>query len=178
MEFITAENYLCFYSLFEMILRDMGRNKWSQYSLANIFGVVLPNGEKIPNVDNVIYDDNEAMCGAHIDCNMINDFFKKESIALQINYVKANPYGVYNIDNEIMKDKYCIYAYSYGALYDEVLNINVGHTSLFLRDVNQEEIEIFDPGPRNAGRKVVKKYKMYDAMYDSKGGIYFFEKCR
>ena len=53
MKYVCGENYLCFYALMEMILADIGYCNWNQYSLANTFGVVLPDNYSINGVENV-----------------------------------------------------------------------------------------------------------------------------
>lgn len=176
MKQVCGENYLCFYALMEIILDDMGYCKWNQYSLANIFGVVLPNGYSINGVENVEVSNDEKMYGAHVDCNSINRFLKKNNIPLQVSYIPSNQYGKYNISEEYLKDKYCIYAYSYGSLYNECDKLQVGHASLFLRYNNEREVEIYDPGPIGMGEKKVREYLLNEAMWDAKGGLYIFEK--
>ncbi len=178
MRFVLGENYLCFYSLLEIVLDDIGYYNWDQYSLANIFGVVLPNDYIISGVDNVNISDDERMYGAHINYIEINKFFEENKIPLKVSYILSNPYGEYDIDKEYLDEKYCIYTYSYGSLYNEEDKRQIGHASLFLNYINDNEIEMYDPGPRGAGRKKVKLYRLYDAIYDSRGGIYIFEKVQ
>ena len=99
-----------------MILDDIGYGKWNQYSLANMFGVVLPNEYVISGVRNVTISDDEGMQEAHINCSVINKFLENESIPLTVSYIPANPYGEYNINKRYLMDKYCICIYSYGSL--------------------------------------------------------------
>jgi len=177
MKYVCGENYLCFYALMEMILVDIGYCKWDQYSLANTFGVVLPSNYSINGVENVEISSDEKMYGSHVDCKSINRFMEESKIPLRVSYIPSNPYGEYNINKSYLQDKYCIYTYSYGSLYNASDKLQVGHASLFLGYAdNEEEVEIYDPGPRGAGKKKVKVYLLNDAMYDARGGIYIFEK--
>lgn len=176
MRHVLGENYLCFYSLMEMILDDLGYNEWNQFSLANMFGVVLPNNHIINGVENVKISDDERMYGAHIDCRGMNEFMEKFKIPLKVSYIPSNPYGEYEVNKRYLMNKYCIYTYSYGSLYGETDKWQVGHASLFLKYINDDEVEIYDPGPRGAGEKNVKLYTLYEAMYDARGGFYIFEK--
>lgn len=176
MKHIIGENYLCFYSLMEMILDDLGYVEWNQFSLANQFGVVLPNNYVISGVKNVKISNDERMYGAHIDCRKINEFMETFKIPLKVSYIPSNPYGEYEIDKQYLTDNYCIYTYSYGSLYGKNDKWQVGHASLFLKYINDDEIEMYDPGPIGAGKKNVKLYQLYEAIYDVRGGFYIFEK--
>lgn len=177
---IVAENYLCFYTILEMILSDIGIDKFSQYDLANEFGVVLPNGYDIPEVRNVYFSEDVREQGAHVDVVKINAFFVRNGINLRVSYVEENPYIDYEYDQydnlSTKKVVYCIYAFSYGDLYHEAHNHNVGHVALLLNCPSPNKIEIYDPGPRAAGVKIVNKFSMHDAMEAIRGGMYIFER--
>lgn len=178
MKNVVGENYLCFYCLLEMILNDVGEVQWTQYSLADLFGVVLPTGHSIDGVNNIKICEDEKMQGAHIDCASLNLFMLEEDIPLKVSYIPANPYGEYEFEGENLQDKYIIYTYSYGALYREKEKLNVGHASLLVDYIGGNKLKIYDPGPRGVGEKDVYKYMLYDAMYDAKGGMYIFEKVK
>lgn len=177
LKYIVGENYLCFYAILEMILSDIGVNQFSQYDLANEFGVVLPRGYMIPNVHNVTFSDNVRSLGAHINEQVINTFFRRHKIDLGISYISANPFSNYDkYDHYTHEDhKYIIYSFSYGILYKEVKNNNVGHASLLLNCPSLEQLEIYDPGFRAAGVKIVKRNAMHEAMENIRGGVYIIE---
>lgn len=182
MRYVIAENYLCFYAIIETVLSDIGVNKFSQYDLANEFGVVLPYGHSIPNVYNVIFSDEIYYLGAHVNEQKINSFFKSNEIELKISYIPENPYIDYDYDKFdcfiTESNKYYIYYYSYGSLYHEAKNYNVGHVSLLLNCPSLERLEIYDPGPRLAGAKTIRRISMHDAMEDIRGGVYVVEFLR
>lgn len=177
---IIAENYLCFYAVLEMILSDIGINGFSQYNLANEFGVVLPFEHSIPNVYNVSFSNDIRSQGAHINEDKINRFFGTHRMNLKISYIPENPYIDYGYDtygNFIPSNrKYYIYSFSYGSLYNEVVNYKVGHVSLLISCPSLGQLEIYDPGPRMAGIKVIKRIAMHDAMEDIRGGVYMIER--
>lgn len=180
MRHIIAENYLCFYALLEVILSEIGINEFSQYDLANKFGVVLPYGHSIPTVHNVSFSDDIRAHGAHIDEEKINSFFEAYKIKLKISYIPENPYIDYDYDKSDYSafgaHQYYIYAYSYGSLYNDAKNYLVGHVSLLLNCQASGQLEIYDPGPRSSGVKVVKRIAMHDAMDDIHGGVYIIER--
>lgn len=181
MRTVVAENYLCFYAVLEMILSDIGIDVFSQYDLANRFGVVLPKGYHILNVHNVSFSEDVHDQGAHIDEVKINEFFTENKISLKVSYIAENPYIDYSYDKcdtfFAKKKLYCVYAFSYGDLYHEARNYNVGHIALLRHSFPKDQIEIYDPGPRAAGIKIVSRFAMHDAMEAIRGGMYLFEKC-
>ncbi len=178
--YIISEKYLCLYALFEIILFDIGITRFTQYDLANRFGVTLPTGYSIPNVYNhVSYNDNLFMQGAHIDVDEMNSFFEENRIPLKLSYLSESPWLNHDYDRRIYSPikarQYYIYAFSYGHLYHEYNNYRVGHVALLLNCPNDDLIEIYDPGPRNAGRKIVNRNFMHDAMDAIDGGVYFIK---
>lgn len=179
MRYVIAENYLCFYAVIETILSDIGINMFSQYDLANEFGVVLPYEHSISNVHNVTFSDDIRLLGAHVNEQRINDFFKANRIKLKISYLPENPYIDYDYDKygHFIPERniYYIYYFSYGSLYHEVQNYNVGHVSLLVNCPSLDQLEIYDPGPRSAGVKVIRRISMHDAMEDIRGGVYKIE---
>lgn len=175
-----SENYLCFLALLEMILVDvLNTDLFNQYSLAEIFGITLPMNDSIP-VKNVTYSDSPYEYGVHIDERKLNDFFLNTGIPINVVYYKVNPYEDNLIDaygnDELRKNKYIIYTYSYGSLYHEPQNIEVGHVALLEEVISERIIRIYDPGPRNSGSKTVDRLDMYDAMRERNAGMYVFEK--
>lgn len=180
MNYVVAENYLCFYALLEMVLFDVGIKKFRQYDLANEFGVVVPNGYSIPNVyKNVSFSDDVFNHGAHIDKDKINCFFKINNIGLKMSYQAESIWSEHDYDkymcSPIEEKRYYIYAFSYGYLYNESRNYRVGHVALLLNCKEGNLLEIYDPGPRNAGKKTVNRNIMHDAMDEIYGGVYFIE---
>lgn len=179
MNFVIAENYLCFYALLETVISGFGISSYSQYDFANEFGVVLPHGHSISKINNISYSNNIREYGAHIDENQINSFFKRHGIDLKMAYISENPYIDYEYDKygcfEASHQKYYIYTYSYGSLYHEPQNYMVGHVALLLNCLSNEKLEIYDPGPRKYGIKVVNRIAMHEAMEDIRGGTYVIE---
>ena len=175
MQAVKGENYLCFYALMEMILRNAGYNDWNQYNLANQFGVVLPSGYEIEGIYNTSVGDSERLYGAHINCNDINKFFVDNKIHMNVSYVLANPYGEYSCEKKTSLDEYYIYTFSYGTLYKQPEYNKVGHAALVLKIYDEDRVKIYDPGPDDCGEKDIDLYYLHESMYDARGGIYIFK---
>lgn len=163
-----------------MILFDVGVTKFNQYDLANEFGVVLPKGYSIPNVyRNVSFSDDAFMQGAHIDKNKIISFFKDNDIPFNLSYLAETPWSDHAYDqyeySPIERQHYYIYTFSYGCLYSESRNYRVGHVALLLNCRKDHLIEVYDPGPRNVGKKVIRRNAIHDAMEEIYGGVYIIK---
>ena len=57
-----------------------------------------------------------------------------------------------------------------------VRTCDLGHAVLFLRILDNDQVEIFDPGPDNMGLKSIPLFILYDAIRMRNGGIYLFKK--
>lgn len=176
MKYVVGEDYLCMYAVIEIILKDIGINKYDQYKLANYFGVTLPENYNIKGVENIKIGKSSLEFGSHINNKQLNRFFDEENISLTSNYLSSNPYGEYPNATYIKKQRYIIFQYSYGSLYNESQNYSVGHSSLLIDNVKQGMIKIYDPGPRDFGEKSISEARMLDAIYDNRGGIFII--CR
>mgnify|MGYP001623916107 CR=1 FL=1 len=54
-----------------------------------------------------------------------------------------------------------------------MLYFDLGHVSLLEQVINDDLIQVYDPGPDAPGKKNVRISDMYDAMR-KKGGLYIF----
>ena len=58
MEYIQSENYLCFATLLEMILNDIGIQKYTRFDIAEELGITLPSSAQ-GLVNKANYSDDE-----------------------------------------------------------------------------------------------------------------------
>lgn len=179
MNYIVANNYLCFNALLEMIISDTNSSsQFSQVDYAELFGITVPFDTQT-SIKNVKYSNDITKCGTSICVKDINDFFRKNKISLQLSYISSNYFDEMTFSHIIAsksKSAYIVFAFCYGVLFDEPRNIDVGHVALFESiDVKNDTIKIYDPGPRNHGSKIVKSDDMLYAM-KRRGGLYLFEK--
>ncbi len=179
--YVIADNYLCFCALIEMILDDSYGIKVSQYELAEVFGVTFPTGTKTI-IKNAKYSDKDNELGLHICLEEINHYFEINNIRLKLSYRHINQFDTDEIDefNKISfrKNKYIIYAFCYGKLFNKIDLYDIGHSVLLEEVLSDRIIKIYDPGPVGYGSKDVSRYEMYDAMRSGSNrlfGIYVFE---
>lgn len=179
MNHIVAKEYLCFDALLEMIISDsVSRSSYSQIDLAEVFGITVPVGTQIA-IKNVKYSSDTKNYGTNVCTGEINIFLDKNSIPLKLSYIPSSYIDEMTFINMIVekgKNSYVVFAFCYGLLYSEPQNNDVGHVVLLEKiDTKMDTLQIYDPGPRNHGSKIVKIDDMVYAM-KRRGGIYLFEK--
>lgn len=177
---VVAKNYLCLLALLEMVIEDIvGKSFINQDYLAEYFGITIPPDCDI-NIKNIHYSNNERDFGVHINENSLNDFFVNIGIPIQAEYIEVNEFEENLIDDVnyefLRKDKYIIYTFSYGALYNERTTYLFGHVALLDKVISNDWLQVYDPGPKGSGHKMVNRHNMYDAMRHIRGGIYIFSR--
>ena len=178
MKYVIAENYLCFLSLLEMIIEDATSLKMTQQDLAEEFGITVPHGYKT-EFNNIKFSSVENDYGVQISEEKLQEFFDEKGIELRIKYIDGTRINELDLDVRFAKylkeKKYVILAYSYGVLYNKSNHNSLGHVALLEKVIGEYIIQIYDPGPDEAGVKKMGILKMYDAMRQ-KGGLYIIDK--
>ena len=174
MHYVVADNYLCLFALLEMILKEKGINI-SQYELAEKIGITIPNGYQ-SKVKNVKYSTLQNDYGAIVTTDSLREIFDKAQIDMKVSYLDVfhtNEIDLISILNQqLSENRYVIFAFSYGILYNKLSYVNLGHVSLLQEVLDDDWIKIYDPGPDNSGIKKVRISDIYEAMR-RKGGMYF-----
>lgn len=176
MKYIKSENYLCFATLLEMILNDIGIQRYTRFDIAEELGITLPLSAK-GLVNKANYSNDEFEWGIRIDPKKLNTFFQKKGIILQAEYIQATPYTM--IEEEIRRWKQCyvIFLFSYGELIGNLELQEVGHAALFIDMPNPQKVRIYDPGPKDSGEKNVNCYRLEEAMYQRRAGYILIQKA-
>lgn len=177
MRYVIAENYLCFLSLLEMIIEDATGLKITQQDLAEEFGLIVPHGYNI-GINNIKSSSVENDYGVKIFEEKLQEFFDEKGIGLRIKYLDGTRINELDLDvkfTRYLKEKNVILAYSYGVLYNKFNHDSLGHVALLEKVSGEDIIQIYDPGPDDAGVKEMCILKMYDAMR-KKGGLYAIDK--
>lgn len=175
MNYIKSENFLCFATLLEMIFCDIGIEEYTRFDIAENLGITLPPSAK-GLVRNAAYSNYEYEWGIRIDSQKLNTFFHKSGINLHAEYILTTAYTM--LDEEVKKWDHCyvIFLFSYGKLIGNFELQDVGHAALFIDMQNPQEIRIYDPGPKDCGKKKVSCYRMEEAMYQRRGGYVLIKK--
>lgn len=175
MKYIQSENYLCFATLLEMILNDVGIQKYSRYDIAEELGITLPLNAK-GLVDKADYSDDEFEWGIKVDSDKLNMFFNEHGISLHAKYIHATPYTM--LEEEIRKWNQCyvIFLFSYGELIGNSELQEIGHAALFVNMPTPQKVCIYDPGPKDSGEKNINCYRLEEAMYQRRAGYVLIQK--
>lgn len=165
MEKIIAKKYLCFDALLEMIVADVRPPLYYfQEFFAELLGVTVPIGEKML-IKNINYSDKIEEFGTKICLNELNDFFYKNTISLQVSFVFSNYFNEMTFTEIIdskSKNAYIVFAFCYGLLYNEPKNSDIGHVAILESiDRKLDIMQIYDPGPRNSGSKIVRSDDLF-----------------
>lgn len=178
MKYVVAENYLCFMALLEMIIEDSIGIRISQRDLAEEFSVTVPV-DYVTDIKNVKYSSVENDYGVQVTEKKLQSFFNKNKLELSVKYIDGIHINELELDERFAKylkeEKYVIFAHSYGSLYNKENCNNLGHVALLENIIRDGVVQIYDPGPDEAGIKQVNILKIYDAMR-IKGGIYIIDK--
>ena len=173
MNYVVADNYLCVLALLEMIIKEKGI-PISQYDLAEITGVVVPDGYSL-SIKNIRYSANQNDYGVCISPQILYQLFSQLGLILDVSYIDALRINELELDiilkQFISQGKYVMLAFSYGVLYNKMSYRTLGHVALLEQVINDDLIQIYDPGPDSPGIKNVRLSTMYDAMR-YKGGLY------
>lgn len=175
MNYVVADNYLCFLALLEMILREKGA-RITQYDLAEMTSVVIPEGYSV-RIKNVRYSTCQDDYGVSVTPPTLRKVFSELGISIDVLYLDALRINEFELD-ELLQEylsqgKYVVFAFSYGVLYNKNPYFDLGHVSLLEQVINDDLIQVYDPGPDAPGKKNVRISDMYDAMR-KKGGLYIF----
>lgn len=169
MEFIKADNYLCFAALLEMIIKDQKIYSCDQYTIAEQLGVTL-SAENQNIRHNVTLSKNSFKLGITADIKRLNKFFANNNIHLKATIYHVTPYTSLCDDVRLFKNNYTVLLLSYGVLYGKIDMLNVGHAILYIEMVGTCAMRIYDPGPDGCGFKIIDCYRIEEAMYERQGG--------
>ena len=99
------------------------------------------------------YSEDEFQLGIKIDSEKMNAFFDINEINLHEKYTQVKAYTM--LEEQIPKWNQCyvILLYSYRELVGNSALQDVGHAALFISMPSQQEVRIYDPGPKDSGEK-------------------------
>lgn len=175
MEYIKSENYLCFATILEMILKDIGIQRYTRFDIAEKLGITLPSNAR-GLVKGAYYNDDEFEWGIRVDSEKLNFFFQKNRINFQARYIHATPYTMLEEEARKWSQCYVIFLFSYGELIGNSELQEVGHAALLVDMPDSQNVRIYDPGPKDSGKKSVNCYRLEEAMYQRRAGYVLIQK--
>lgn len=171
---IVAENYLCIACLLESAIKENSDLDVNQYQIAEYFGVNVPIGYKTI-IDNQRETDDIYQLGIVLDAEKLNEYLDSLKVGL-----KAEYYEGLRFNEEFFSERLCslfqqggtlIVTVDYGDLIYKKEARKLGH-ALIITNIIDEEVELFNPGPDDAGLMRVSSLRLYDSMRARRGGIF------
>lgn len=172
----VAENYLCVAAVLQCILQ-LYDIELSQKEIASYFTLFIPeNNSDLKELGKLTKDSNKF--GIVLKDSDINRFFSSLKIKLYEKYYKINLFEDWELEdflvNHLQKNAHLICGFSYGELYNDTKNINIGHVAL-ITGVSNNKIHIIDPGPKKHGEKIVELSLLFRAIHKKKDGIWVIQ---
>ena len=96
MNYVVADNYLCFLALLEMILREKGA-RITQYDLAEMTSVVIPEGYSV-RINNVRYSTCQDDYGVSVTPPTLRKIFSELGISIDVLYLDALRINEFELD--------------------------------------------------------------------------------
>ncbi len=176
-ELVTALDYMCVPACLEMIIMTCDI-KISQVTIAEHFGLNILPYYSGP-IKNIKYISDKNMLGIVFNDESVNNFFHKFKIPLKETYVSIKTLEDWMFEDlvtEILNNgSHTICGFSYGYLYKEETKKEIGHISI-IEKIDNRWLHIIDPGPLNAGRKMVEIADMFGAIHCKNDGVWIISK--
>lgn len=172
---VVAKPYCCMPAVLESILRHYGYERFSQFDIAEYFGVYVPSGAILPEITNAIESSNAELFGIRFENKKLGDFFRENSITLKEEYLSVSHFfDEYHFQQKVEKllalGCSLICGYNYSALFGTSNDV-IGHVSIIL-SLHGTTVKMLDPGPKNPGEKNVDIEKLFFSMRSKFGGIW------
>ena len=171
---VVAKPFLCVGAVLQMILAEIGYNKYDQEDLIDFFDLWLPENHYKYH-SNANLSDESRDWGVHLKYDTINNLFNHLKIPLTEKYYPVDTVEDWNmadlIADNMVRGHHLICGYVYGSLFNKPDN-KAGHVSLINGIFEDKKINVIDPGPDDPGEKEVDFIKLYKAMKEKKDGLW------
>jgi len=128
---------------------------------------------------NVRFSDTVDDWGVVIDTNELNLFFDNNRIPLKCDYHSSLTFEDWEFEDflveETRRNRYPIVGFDYNSLLESGNIEGAGHV-VVCDSIHNGKLLAFDPGPKDAGSKVIEIYNLYVASKRKRGGIWTFQK--
>lgn len=175
--------FLCVATLLQIIIKKEFNHEVNQQIIADYFGVNLPMEQKENNnlvISNIKYIGDDNKLGIIIKDNSINQFFDEYNIPLIETYISILEIDDMSYETQLTKliseDAYVICGYDYDSLHYNQTS-GVGHVSIITDyDPQTNLVTFYDPGPKNAGYKIIKDFDLYRSIKIKKDGFWIIKR--
>lgn len=171
-----ARNFLCVPAVLETICLAEGYNI-KQSDIADFFGINLPLDCKkdYQDLQNIHIVDDSRYWGIVLSYDSINCFFQHFQIKLYEKYIPINTISEENFDDKLTQlmqtTPHIVCGFRYTALYNGNPG-DYGHVSIICDIDRKGKITLLDPGPKDAGYKIVDADALHYAIKMHRDGLW------
>lgn len=165
-QIVVSEPDWCVPAVLEMVLRHHGIDKFSQKTIARQLKI-MPASDEL----------DHRRWGTQLDGNTINEFFASNGIRLHevfipVGHFLDDYFMVEKVQELLMDNISIVCGYNYTWLYGNQED-TFQHVSIITGVLSRgNEVEILDPGPKEAGYKIVKADDLYYAIRAAGDGLW------
>lgn len=174
---VIAKPELCAAAIISMIIRNMVDRKIDQEEIATFFGVSSKSSQQEESYFQKAETDNDI--GISFKEKNLNDLFEHYNIPLTEQFILYNQIQrdfFTDAIEENFKSAMIACGFSYSTLFKTNVSKDIGHAAIITKVIDSETIEIYDPGPENAGFKAVSAEDMYHAIERKKDGLWVIKR--
>lgn len=175
---IIAKPYLCMAAVLQTIILYLTGRPIEQEDIANYLGVYLPCNFKSTLVKTAHTRKNDKW-GIVLRDRSLLKLFKHYSLPLDEEFLPISTFSDWSFDDVIhtvLQEKHASIMCGYdNSLLSNGISGNIGHVSL-ITGIRKSKIEIIDPGPFNAGTKLVDSYALFKAIHSKHDGLTIIRK--
>lgn len=171
---IVAEKFLCIACLLEIAIKENSDLDVNQYQIAEYFGLSVPIGYKTI-IDNQRETNDIYKLGIVLDAEKLNEYFDSLRVGLRAEYYEGlrfnEEFFPERLRSLFQQGGTLIITVDYGELVFKKEARELGH-ALIITNIIDEEVELFNPGPDDAGLMRVSSLRLYDSMRARRGGVF------
>jgi len=182
---MISKQYLCFAACLQIAAKETAGVEIDQVIFANHLGVVLPVGSDWSElveqgVNNIRFESDSALWGITPVVADINMALTNANATLECRFEPISKFQDWEFEHRLaalrQSGQFPIVGFDYHSLVGEVSLENIGHAAVVygLQQISgRSAIEIYDPGPKQAGFHTIDPYSLYRACRKRHGGIWF-----
>jgi hypothetical protein len=181
---MISKQYLCFAACLQVAAKETANVEIDQVVIANHLGVALPIGFDCSalveqGVTNLRFDSDSALWGIEPVIADIDRLLKQAIAGFECRFEPISTFQDWEFEERIAalteSGQFPIVGFEYNALFGESATEMEGHCAVVYRirkRNGQSAVEIYDPGPKDAGFRNVDSYTLYCACRKKHAGIW------
>lgn len=183
---VVAKPYLCFAACLQVAIKATLGTDLDQVAIANYLGVVLPEGDDVSElldagVTNLTFNQGSpSLWGINPVLTEINAALKSERTPLFCEFERISLFQDWEFEERVFaltaSHQFPIVGFDYGYLLGTLRPGDQGHCAVCYGVQGPHgrcSVELYDPGPREAGIRIVDSQELYYAARKKQhGGIW------